>query len=149
MDGLQAAEVISRERLAPVILLTAYSDAPIVEQANRAGVLAYLTKPFRQQELQPTIEIAISRYRELVALEGALGGVQEQIETSRAIGRATRLLMEKHGLSDQEAYRRLQAQALSMQRSLREIAEAVVLIEETATASPGARRPRAARNSRP
>jgi AmiR/NasT family two-component response regulator len=129
-NGLEAAEIISRERLGPVLMLTAYSDVPMIEQANRAGVLAYLVKPFRQQELQPNIEIAITRYREMLALEGALGGAQEQMEANRLIGRAKRVLMDRHSVSDQEAYRRLHAQALATNRSLREIAEAILLTEE-------------------
>lgn len=129
-NGLEAAETISRERLGPVVLLTAYSDAPMIDQANRAGVLAYLVKPFRQQELQPAIEIAISRYREMLALEGALDAAQEQAETNRLIGRAKRVLMYWHGLSDQEAFRRLQAQALATNRTLREIADAILLADD-------------------
>jgi AmiR/NasT family two-component response regulator len=131
-SGLEAAEIISRERLGAVMLLTAYSDVPMIEQANRAGVLAYLVKPFRQQELQPAIEIAIARYREMLALEGALDNVQDQIETNRLIGRAKRILMERNGITDQEAYRRLNTQALTTNRPLREIAEAVLLTEDMA-----------------
>jgi response regulator NasT len=141
-NGLEAAEIISQERLGPVLLLTAYSDVPMIEQANRAGVLAYLVKPFRQQELQPTIEIVLSRYREMLALEGALDTAQEQMETNRLIGRAKRVLMERHGISDQEAYRRLQAQALATNRPLREIAEAILLTEEMSVTTQTARRPR-------
>jgi two-component system, response regulator PdtaR len=129
-SGLESAEIISRERLGAVMLLTAYSDVPMIEQANRAGVLAYLVKPFRQQELQPAVEIAIARYRELTALEGALDSVQGQIETNRLVGRAKRVLVERHGISDQEAYRRLNTQALSNSRTIREIAEAVLLTED-------------------
>jgi AmiR/NasT family two-component response regulator len=142
MNGLEAAECISKERLGPVVLLTAYSDVPIIEQANRAGVLAYLVKPFRQQELQPTIEIALSRYREMLALEGALDTVQEHAESTRIVGRAKRVLMERSGLTDQEAYRRLQAQALATPRSLREIAEAILLSDEMASLSAPPRRGR-------
>ena len=131
-SGLEAAEIISRERLGAVMLLTAYSDVPMIEQANRAGVLAYLVKPFRQQELQPAIEIAIARYREMLALEGALDNVQDQIETNRLIGRAKRILMERNSITDQEAYRRLNTQALTTNRPLREIAEAVLLTEDMA-----------------
>ncbi len=131
-NGLEAAEIISRERLGAVMLLTAYSDVPIIEQANRAGVLAYLVKPFRQQELQPAVEIAIARYREMMALEGALDSVQGQIEANRLIGRAKRILIERHGISDQEAYRRINTQALATSRTLREIAEAVLLTEDMA-----------------
>jgi AmiR/NasT family two-component response regulator len=142
VNGLEAAEVINRERLGPVLMLTAYSDVPMIEQANRAGVLAYLVKPYRQQELQPAITIAISRYREMLALEGALQGAQEQVEVNRVVGRAKRVLMERHSLSDQEAYRRLQAQALATNRSLREICEAIVLTEEMSIPLPPTRRPR-------
>lgn len=129
-NGLETAAFISQERLGPVVMLTAYSDAPMIEQANRAGVLAYLVKPFRQQELQPTVEIALSRYREMAALESALDSAQEQAETNRIIGKAKRVLMYWHGLSDQEAFRRLQAQALAANRSLREIADAILLADD-------------------
>ena len=141
-NGLEAAEVISRERLGPVMLLTAYSDVPMIEQANRAGVLAYLVKPFRQQELQPAIEIAISRYREMLALEGAVTNAQEQMETNRVIGRAKRILMDRHSVGDQEAYRRLYAQALATNRSLREIAEAILLTEDMSIPSTPTKRTR-------
>ncbi len=142
MNGLEAAEIISRERLGPVMMLTAYSDVPIIEQANRAGVLAYLVKPFRQQEIQPTIEIAITRYREMLALEGALDSAQDQMESNRLIGRAKRVLMDRYDVSDQEAFRRLHAQALATNRSLREIAEAILLTEDMAVTNAQARRPR-------
>lgn len=142
-NGLEVAELISRERLGPVILLTAYSEAPMIEQANRAGVLAYLVKPFRQQEIQPAIEIAVARYREMSALEGALDAAQEQAETNRLIGRAKRVLMYWHGLSDQEAFRRLQAQALATNRSLKEIADAVLLADDMTIAGDTDRRGKA------
>jgi response regulator NasT len=141
-NGLEAAEIINQERLGPVILLTAYSEAPIIEQANKAGVLAYLVKPFREQELRATIAIAMSRYREMTALEQALGSVQEQIDTNRIVGRAKRVLMGRHAVGDHEAYRRLQAQALATSRSLREIADAILLTEDMATPVTSARRSR-------
>lgn len=129
MSGLEAAECLGKERIAPIMMLTAYSEVGIIEQANKAGVVAYLVKPFRQQEIQPAIEIALSRYREMSALEGALDTMQEQAETNRLVGKAKRVLMYWHGLSDQEAYRRLQAQANQSNRTLREIAEAILLAE--------------------
>jgi AmiR/NasT family two-component response regulator len=140
MNGLQAAEIISQERLGPVLLLTAYSDVQLIEQANRAGVLAYLVKPYRQQDLQPAIEIAITRYRELRALEGARDMAQEQIEVNRLVGRAKRLLMDRHDISDQEAYRRLNAQALATDRPLGEIAECILLAAGICDDIPMARR---------
>jgi response regulator NasT len=142
VNGLEAAEVLNRERLGPVLMLTAYSDVPMIDQANRAGVLAYLVKPYRQQDLQPAIAIAVTRYREMLALEGALQGAQEQVEINRVIGRAKRILMERHSLSDQEAYRRLQAQALTTNRALRDICEAIVITEDMSASLPTARRTR-------
>jgi response regulator NasT len=140
-NGMEAAEVIARERLGPVLMLTAYSDVPIIERTSRAGVMGYLVKPFRQQELQPAIEIALTRYREMLALEGALSSANENIDAIRAVGRAKRVLMARFGISEQEAYRRLQAQALSTRRPIKEIAEAVLLTEETTGTLP-ARQPR-------
>lgn len=142
VNGLEAAEIMSKERLCAVIMLTAYSDIPIIEQANRAGVLAYLVKPFRQQELQPTIEIALSRYREMLALSGALDSAHEEMEANRLVARAKTVLIERFNLSDQEAHRRLHAQALATNRSLRQIAEAILLSEQTASHVTAARRTR-------
>ena len=139
-SGIEAAEIISRERLGAVMLLTAYSDVPMIEQATRAGVLAYLVKPFRQQELLPAIEIALTRYREMTALEGALDTVQGQIEGNRLVGRAKRILIERHGISDQEAFRRLNTQALATSRTVREIAEAILLAEDMSVPAEVSRR---------
>jgi response regulator NasT len=134
MNGLDAAACINQERLAPVLLLTAYSEAPMIEQATRAGVLAYLVKPFRKQELQPAIEIAIARYRELAALEGEIEGLHDQMETRKTVGRAKAILMERHGLAEREAFRRLQAQSLAMNKSLKDIADAIILADEMSLA---------------
>jgi response regulator NasT len=133
MSGLEAAAAINKERLAPVLLLTAYSEAPMIEQANEAGVLAYLVKPFRKPELQAQIELSIARYRELAALEGELTSLQTQNETRRVVGRAKAILMERHGLVEREAFRRMQAQSLALKKTLREIADAILLTEEIET----------------
>jgi AmiR/NasT family two-component response regulator len=130
VSGLEAASIINQERLAPVLLLTAYSEAPMIERATEAGVLAYLVKPFRRQELQPAIEIAIARYRELSALEGELDSLQDQMETRKIVGKAKAILMERQGLAEREAFRRLQAQSLSLNKPLREIADAIILADE-------------------
>ena len=103
----------------------------MIEQANRAGVLAYLVKPFRQKDMAPAIEIALSRYREMIALETALHSSQESIETGRSIRKAIRVLMERFDITEQEAHRRLQAKSHSQSLTLRQIAEAVLLTEET------------------
>jgi two-component system, response regulator PdtaR len=130
MNGLDAAAKLNGERTAAVLLLTAYSEAPMIEQATEAGVLAYLVKPFRRQELQPAIEIAIARYRELTALEGALESMQDQAETRKVVGKAKAILIDRHGVGDREAYRRLQAQSLALNRPLKDVAEAIILADE-------------------
>jgi response regulator NasT len=130
MNGLDAAAAVNKERIAPVLLLTAYSEAPMIERATEAGVLAYLVKPFRKQELQPAIEIAMARYREMSALENAVDSLQEQNETRRIVGKAKAILMERQGLADREAFRRLQAQSLSLNKPLRDIAEAIIMADE-------------------
>lgn len=130
MSGLEAASVISSERAAPILMLTAYSEAPMIEAATQAGVLAYLVKPYRKNEIQAAIEVAITRYRELVALESELDNLQEQFETRKVVGRAKSILMNRYELSEREAFRRLQAQSLALNRSLKEIAEAIILTEE-------------------
>ncbi len=142
LNGLEAAQIISQERIGPVLMLTGYSDIPLLEQAGRAGVLAYLVKPFRQQELQPAIEIAITRWRELRALENARDMAQDQIETNRLVGRAKRLLMDRHDITDQEAYRRLNAQAFASARPVREIAECILLSSGVCDEAPDTKRPR-------
>jgi response regulator NasT len=129
-NGLEAAAAISKERLAPALMLTAYSEAPMVEEATRAGVLAYLVKPFRKQELQPAIEVALARYKELTALEGQIDTLHEQNETRKIVAKARNILMERNDLSEREAFRRLQAQSLTLGKSMREIADAIILTEE-------------------
>jgi response regulator NasT len=120
MSGLEAASAISNERIAPILMLTAYSEAPMIESATKAGVLAYLVKPYRKNELQAAIEVAINRYRELVALESERDNLQEQFETRKLVGRAKSILMNRYELSEREAFRRLQAQSLALNRSLKE-----------------------------
>lgn len=128
LNGLQAAAVLNQERLCPVVLLTAYSDAPIVEEAARAGVLAFVVKPFARNDLQPAIEIATARYREMLAIENERDALALQIETADIVGRARTALMHRHAITEREAQRRMQARALASGRSVREIADAVLLI---------------------
>jgi len=132
-SGLEAAAAISRERICPVVLLTAYSEAPVIEEATRAGVLAFLVKPFARYDLQPAIEIATARFRELLALEGERDALSHEIATVEAVQQAKAVLVRRHAVSDREAQRRLQAQAISSGRSLRAIAEAVLLTADIET----------------
>src|SRR5690348_2879463 len=108
MDGISAAEILTREKLAPVLLLTAFSDEELIERARNAGVVHYVTKPLRQSDLKPAIEIALSRFQEFRALEGRVKDLEDQLETRKKVEKAKGILMEKYKLSEQEAYRRIQ-----------------------------------------
>ncbi len=130
MNGIELAQQLSKERLAPVLILTAYSEPAMIEGADRAGAIGYLVKPFREADLAPAIQIAVSRFRELRAIEQQLVNIQQEMQARRKIGRAKRLLMQQLGLSEPEAFRRLQAAAESTGKSLVEIAEAILLAHQ-------------------
>jgi two-component system, response regulator PdtaR len=126
MDGLSAAETIGKERLAPTVVLTAFSQAELVQRARDAGAMAYLVKPFTRADLMPAIEIAVSRYAELQALEAEVSDLHERFETRKRTDRAKGVLMEKLGLSEPEAFRWIQKTSMDRRLSMREVADAVV-----------------------
>lgn len=130
MDGIEAASAIANERIAPVLMLTAYGQVELVERARDAGVFGYLIKPFKEADLYPAIEIALSRYRELQQLEAQVGSLQEALETRKIVERAKAVLMEKHGLKEPEAFRRIQVQSMRTRKPMREIAEAILLAKD-------------------
>lgn len=130
MDGLDAAKLIAEEKLAPVVLLTAYSQKDLIERAKDAGVFAYLIKPFKESDLLPAIEIAISRYLEMQDLESQLGDLQDKLETRKIVDRAKGILMDKYTLKENEAFRRIQQQSMNTRKSMREIAEAIIIAHE-------------------
>ena len=127
MDGIDAAKVITTEGIAPVLLLTAYSQKDLVDRAKDAGVFAYLVKPFKEADLVPAIEIAISRYEEFMDLENEVSDLENKLETRKAVDRAKGILMDQYGLKEQEAFRRIQVQSMNTRKSMREIAEAIIL----------------------
>lgn len=127
MDGIDAAKVISTEALAPVLLLTAYSQADLVERARDAGVFAYLVKPFKEADLMPAITIAIARYEEFLELEKEASDLENKLETRKAVDRAKGILMDQYGLKEQDAFRRIQVQSMNTRKSMREIAEAIII----------------------
>jgi AmiR/NasT family two-component response regulator len=127
MDGIELSRRLAKERIAPVLVLTAYSEPEMVMGADRAGVLGYLVKPFREADLAPAIQVAISRYRELRALEAQNLNLAQEIQARRRIGRAKRVLMQQLGLSEEEAFRRLQQTAEQTGKPLAEVAEAILL----------------------
>jgi len=130
MDGIEAAAAIAGEKIAPVLMLTAYGQVELVERARDAGVFGYLIKPFKEADLYPAIEIALSRYKELQQLEAQVGSLQEALETRKIVERAKAVLMEKHGLKEPEAFRRIQVQSMRTRRPMREIAEAILLAKD-------------------
>jgi response regulator NasT len=127
MDGIDAAKTIADEAIAPVLLLTAYSQPDLIERAKDAGVFAYLVKPFKEADLMPAIEISISRFEEAIALEKEVTDLENKLETRKVVDRAKGILMDQYGLKEQDAFRRIQVQSMNTRKSMREIAEAIIL----------------------
>lgn len=127
MDGIDAAKIISTEGIAPVLLLTAYFEKDLVERARDAGVFAYLVKPYKEADLMPAIEIAIARFEEFLELEKEAAELEDKLETRKAVDRAKGILMDQYGLKEQDAFRRIQVQSMNTRKSMREIAEAIIL----------------------
>ena len=126
MDGIAAAKMISNEKLAPVLLLTAYSQKEIVEKAKDSGVLAYLVKPVKESNLFPAMEIALSRFKEYMEIEQELLDLRNSLETRKILDRAKGMLMDAYNLSEQEAFRRIQKYSMAKRKSIREVAEAII-----------------------
>lgn len=126
MDGITAAKIISEEKLAPVILLTAFSQKNIVEKAKDSGVLAYLVKPIQPANLFPAIEIALSRFAEIQQLEQDLNNVKNSLEMRKTLDRAKGILMDAYNLTESEAYRRIQKYSMAKRKSIKEVAEAII-----------------------
>jgi response regulator NasT len=125
-DGLTAARTIAGERLAAVLILTAFSQHELVEQARDAGALAYLVKPFQKSDLVPAIEMAVGRFQELHALESEIADLQERLEARKTIDRAKGRLMDDHELTEAAAWRFLQTEAMSSRRKVHEVAADVL-----------------------
>lgn len=130
LDGISAAEELTRERIAPVVLLTAYSDQVLVERAREAGVVGYVVKPFREAELMPVIELARARFEEFRTLEKEVGSLKDALETRKVIERAKGVLMEVHGLRESEAFHRIRKTSMDARKSMKEVAEAILLAHE-------------------
>jgi two-component system, response regulator PdtaR len=125
-DGIEAASVIAARRIAPVVILTAFSQRDLVERARDAGAMAYLVKPFGKRDLVPAIELAVSRFAELQALEAEVAGLIDQLETRKMVERAKGLLMTKHGMAEPEAFRWIQRTAMDRRTTMRAVADAVI-----------------------
>ncbi len=127
MDGIDAAKIITDDKIAPVILLTAYSQVDLINRAKEAGVYSYLVKPFKEADLIPAIEIAMSRWEEYLTLEKEARDLEDKLETRKSVDRAKGILMDQYGLKEQEAFRRIQVQSMNTRKSMREIAEAIII----------------------
>jgi response regulator NasT len=126
MDGIAAAAQITEARIAPVVMLTAFSQRDLIERARDAGAMAYLVKPFQKRDLLPAIEMASSRFAEIRALESEVTGLRDRLEARKLIERAKGALMTKHGLSEPEAFRWIQRAAMDNRTSMRAVAELVL-----------------------
>ena len=126
MDGIEAAEQITRERLSAVLILTAFSQRELIERARQAGAMAYLVKPFQKHDLLPAIEIASGRFADLQGLEEEVGTLTDRLESRKVVERAKGLLQEHEGLSEPQAFRWIQQQAMERRLAMRAVAEQVI-----------------------
>lgn len=126
LDGIAAAEQIARKRIAPVVILTAFSQRDLVEKAREAGAMAYLVKPFQKKDLLPTIEMALSRYTELLGLEAEVDDLQARLEARKLVERAKGVLMSEHAMSEPEAFRWIQRTSMNKRLTMRALAEAIL-----------------------
>lgn len=133
LDGIEAARILTQEKIAPVLLLTAYSQRDLVDRAKEAGVVGYLVKPFREQEIVPAIDIAFARFQEFRELEKEVGSLRETLETRKLVDRAKGILMDQQGLSEAEAFRKIQKMSMNTRKPMKEIAEAIILAQEAKT----------------
>lgn len=132
MDGIEAARILTEERIAPVLLLSAYSQQELVSKAREAGVAGYLVKPFRESDLSPAIEVALSRFSEFRTLEREVGDLRETLETRKIVERAKGILMDNQGLNEAEAFRRIQKMSMNNRKPMRTVAEAIILAHQVA-----------------
>ncbi|MEU6075236.1 response regulator [Micromonospora sp. NPDC047074] len=130
MDGLAAAERIAGARIAPVIILTAFSQRDLVERARAAGAMAYLVKPFQKSDLVPAVEIALSRYSEISALEAEVAGLTDRLEIRKTVERAKGALMTTYGMTEPQAFKWIQRTAMDHRMTMKEVAERI--LDETA-----------------
>ncbi len=134
MDGIEAGRILTEERIAPVLLLTAYSQQDLVDRAKEAGVMAYIVKPFHEADLAPAIEVALRRWSEFRSLEKEVEDLKEALETRKLVDRAKGILMDTQGLSEADAFRRIQKTSMDQRKPMKEVAEAIVLAHEAGRA---------------
>jgi response regulator NasT len=126
LDGLDAARVVSAERICPVVMLTAFSQREVIEQARDAGALAYLVKPFQKTDLVPAIELAIGRFREMMTLSGERDALGEQLELRKLLDRAKGLLIDRYSMTEQSAFDFIQKNAMSTRAKMVDVANQIL-----------------------
>jgi len=129
MDGIVVATVLADEGIAPSILLTAYSDTELIGRAKDAGVFGYLTKPFKPSDLAPAIEVARSRFEQNQQLMNEVSTLQDRLDARKSVEKAKGVIMERDGVNEAEAYKRIQQQSMNQRLSMREVAEAILISE--------------------
>ena len=135
LDGLSAAEQIASSRIAPVIVLTAFSQRELVERARDAGAMAYLVKPFSKNDLVPAIEVARARFAEMTALDGEVRTLEERLETRKLVEQAKGRLMEQQGLTEAEAFRWIQRTAMNQRTSMKALAQSIIAPDSASESS--------------
>jgi response regulator NasT len=130
MDGIEAARRIVSDHPCAILFLTAFSEDALVEQAGEAGAIAYLMKPFRKEDLSPALEIAVKRYRQIQSQSKEISELKDTLETRKLIERAKGILMDRHGLKEEDAFKRIHFQARNQNKKMREIAESIITASE-------------------
>lgn len=130
MDGIDAAKILTEERISPVILLTAYSQKDLVERAKEAGVVGYMVKPFEEADLVPAIEVALARFKEFEALHNEVDDLQLALETRKLVDRAKGILMDSQRLNEADAFRKIQKMSMNTRKPMKEVAEAIILAHQ-------------------
>lgn len=134
VDGIQAAKTLAAENVAPVVLLSAYSQKELIEQAQDAGVVGYLVKPYREADLAPAIGVALSRFEQQSALRKEVQDLKEQLEVRKLVERAKGIIMHTQGLSEAEAFRRIQKMSMDNRKPMRDVAQAIIIASELTAA---------------
>ena len=126
LNGIEAAKIISEEHIAAVLLLTAFSQRDLIQEASKAGALAYLVKPFQRSELVPSIELAVGRFKEISDLKREKQELLDDLETRKVVDRAKGTLMDQYGLKEKDAYRYLQKKAMEERSPMKAVAESIL-----------------------
>ena len=130
LDGIEAAQILTEEKVAPVVLLTAYSQKDLIERAKEAGVVGYLVKPFKEAELSPAIEVALARFAEFKLMNKEVKDLQVALETRKLVDRAKGILMDTKGMVEADAFRTIQKMSMNNRRPMKEVAEAIIMAHQ-------------------